>query len=134
MIAFTHEALRLTFYGWCLLLAWLVVRRGWDWRRGKHLSPSYPPVRALEMPAIMVFGVLFLVTQFLLFTKPVAVSFLLLPRSEFTPGELLIPLAARMALCAWLIDLFAYDRRFKLWWLASWAAFSSFLIAMVKLW
>lgn len=132
VIIYFHEALRLTFYGWCIMLAYLVMRRTADWIRWRDKVGQYIPVRALDMPWILAFAAIFLVVQFVLFTRAVMVSFGAEPVA-LTPDLLLLPLALRMTMAVILISLFCYERRFKIKWLAAWALFSHATIAVTRI-
>lgn len=129
-LTFEHEALRLTHYGWCLMLAYLLFRRFFDWRTARHLHPLYRQVPSLAMPFVMVVAGLFLATQFVLSTRGVLGTFELVSPLAFTLPELLIARVMRMAVAAVFIGMFSYEPRFKMYWLAGWLGFSHFIMLL----
>lgn len=129
-----YEAMRVTFWGWALLLASLVLRRALDLHMKRHLRPDYVPIKLPERPALLWLSGCLCTVVLSTYTRIIADSLRGLPRSDFTVPELFASTTAFMVATAICVTLLSYHRKFKAKWMAGWSALSLIIVTVQVLW
>ncbi len=129
-----YEGMRVTLWGWSLLLASLVVQRAADLHKRRQLHPNYIPIRLPERPSLLWFAGCVCTVVLSTYTRIITDSLRGLPRSNFSFPELLVSTSAFMVVTAWLVMLLTYDRNFKVKWLAGWSVLSLVVVWTQTLW
>lgn len=123
-----YEGMRVTLWGWSLMLTSLVIRRVLDVRSKRHLHPEYVSIKTPEDPVLLSMAACFCVVVLSTYTRIVADTLQGLPRSAFTFPEVIASTTAFMIIAALFVTMLSYRRKFKIKWMFGWSVLSMLIV------